>query len=107
MKNFKEAFCQHFGCSAGDYCEEVYFRCVVKPHSPFTRVLWWMDSPVVAKSKEFIEHIAAAQTGDEMDEALEDYHFWLQTNGVDDSKYRISGKTVGNLFALVMHGKQS
>jgi hypothetical protein len=107
MKAFREAVCEHFGCSTEDYIRTVFFLCAVQKNKPLLKIAWWIEPDVVVESIKCIEEMADAKALNELDDVFTEYRHALHDMGLANSKFRVSTNSLNELFKRVQGLKTS
>jgi len=70
--NFKEADCNHHGCSASGFERHLLLRIVPLPFRPLAALSFWANPGIFASELEVIRNAAPARTGREVNAAAQD-----------------------------------
>ena len=70
--NFREAYCHHHGCSAGQFERHLLLRIIPWPFRPLAAISYWLSREIFASELEVIRNAAPARTGREVNAAAQD-----------------------------------
>ena len=105
-RNFRELFCEHFGCPTEAYDQKVFWRCVHRRSLPLAAVIYFINRDFFKRDFDTIRHLGITRSQGEFQKEVEDYYFNIRSYGNVFQRMllvRVSGQRLVRLSRLVRH----
>ena len=105
-KNFRELFCDHFGCPLEAYERTVFWRCLHRRTLPLAALIYFINRDFFRRDFDTIRQLGVTRGQGEFQKEVEDYYFNMRSYGNVLQRsllVRVSGQRLVRLSRLVRH----
>src|SRR5437867_3992442 len=110
VTDFRELFCEHFGCPREAYEKKVFWRCLHRRSFPLAALVYLVNRDFFQKDFDTIRQLGITKSQGEFQKEVEDYYFNIRSYGNALQRIfrvRISGQKLVRLSRLVHHAAGS